>query len=78
MTLRGTDNEVQLATLTKILDKYCRQAGIAGSHPAREDLVSRLMALFVGGRIDSPDENRMALDSIGNDWRGHVGTGHVA
>ena len=69
MTFRGTADEKQLATLTKILDDYCEQAGIEGSHPAREHLARRLIALFSGG-IDSPDDIRMAIDSIAEDWRG--------
>jgi hypothetical protein len=63
MTLRGIADAEQLATLTRILDDYCEQAGIEGSHPAREHLARRLIALFSGG-IDSPDDIRMALDNI--------------
>ncbi|MCZ8548654.1 hypothetical protein OOJ09_31240 [Mesorhizobium qingshengii] len=68
MTLRGTADETQLATLTRILDEYCEQAGIEGSHPAREHLARRLIVLF-GGGIDSPDDIRMALDTIAADWK---------
>jgi hypothetical protein len=63
MTLRGIADAEQLATLTRILDDYCEQAGIEGSHPAREHLARRLIALFSGG-IDSPDDIKMALDGI--------------
>lgn len=66
MTNRGMADAEQLATLTRILDEYCEQAGIEGSHPAREHLARRLIALFSGG-IDSPDEIWMALDSIVKD-----------
>ncbi|QND68419.1 hypothetical protein HB777_33690 [Mesorhizobium loti] len=69
MTIRGTADEIQLATLTRILDDYCEQAGIEGSHPAREHLARRLIALFSGG-IDSPDDIRMALDGAVKDWSG--------
>lgn len=63
MTFRGIADAEQLATLTRILDEYCEQAGMAGSHPAREHLARRLIALFSGG-IDSPDDIRMALDGV--------------
>lgn len=72
MTNRGTADEVQLATLTRILDEYCEQAGIEGSHPAREHLARRLIALFSGG-IDSQDEIWMALDLASKDWHGSSG-----
>jgi hypothetical protein len=68
MTLRGIADAEQLATLTRILDDYCEQAGMEGSHPAREHLARRLIALFSGG-IDSPDDIRMALDSISKDFQ---------
>ncbi|TIQ11000.1 hypothetical protein [Mesorhizobium sp.] len=62
MTYRSMADDEQLATLTRIFDEYCEQAGIEGSHPAREHLARRLIALFTGG-LDSPDDIRMALDS---------------
>ncbi|MBE1706490.1 MULTISPECIES: hypothetical protein [Mesorhizobium] len=40
MTIRRTADKIQLATLTRILDDYCEQAGIEGLHPAREHLAS--------------------------------------
>ncbi|MGX5827339.1 hypothetical protein [Mesorhizobium sp. 43Arga] len=61
-----------MATFTRILDNYCEQAGIEGSHPAREHLARRLIALFSGG-IDSPDDIRMALDVASNGWQ----TNHI-
>ena len=63
MSFRGSADAEQLATLTRILDDYCEQAGMEGTHPAREHLARRLIALFNGG-IDSPDDIRMALDGI--------------
>jgi hypothetical protein len=74
MTLRGTADEIQLATLTRILDDYCEQAGMEGTHPAREHLARRLIALFSGG-IDSPDDIRMALDVVSKDWHGTSAAG---
>jgi hypothetical protein len=68
MTLRGTADAEQLATLTRILDEYCEQAGMEGTHPAREMLARRLIALFIGG-MDSPDDFRMALDRISKDFQ---------
>ena len=68
MTLRGIADADQLATLTKILDDYSEQAGMEGSHPAREHLARRLIALFSGG-IDSPDDIRMALDVVSKGWQ---------
>ncbi|GLS41584.1 hypothetical protein GCM10010869_71810 [Mesorhizobium tianshanense] len=67
MILQGIADAEQLATLTRILDDYCEQAGIEGSHPAREHLARRLIALFSGG-IDSPDDIKMALDSISKEF----------
>ncbi|MFH1797491.1 MAG: hypothetical protein ABIF45_23670 [Pseudomonadota bacterium] len=63
MTFRGSADAEQLAALTRILDEYCDQAGMDGTHPAREHLARRLIALFSGG-IDSPDDIKMALDTI--------------
>lgn len=63
MTFRGSADAEQLAALTRILDEYCDQAGMDGTHPAREHLACRLIALFSGG-IDSPDDIKMALDTI--------------
>jgi hypothetical protein len=68
MTHRDILDSEQLATLTRILDDYCEQAGFEGSHPAREQLARRLFALFSGG-IDSPDDIKMALDSISKDFQ---------
>lgn len=68
MTFRGIVDDEQLATLIRIMDEYCEQAGIEGLHPAREHLARRLIALFTGG-IDNPDEIRKALDSASNGWQ---------
>jgi hypothetical protein len=68
MTNRGMADAEQLATLTRILDDYCELAGMDGTHPAREHLARRLIALFSGG-IDSPDDIKMALDSIAKDYQ---------
>ena len=68
MALRGTADEIQLAALTRLLDDYCEQAGIEGTHPAREHLARRLIALF-SGNIDSLDHIKMALDSVAKDWK---------
>jgi hypothetical protein len=68
MTYRGMADDQQLATLTRILDEYCEQAGIEGSHPAREHLARRLIALFTGG-IDDPDYIKRDLDSVSNGWQ---------
>ena len=68
MTFRGIADAQQLATLTRILDEYCEQAGMEGTHPAREHLARQLIALFSGG-IDSPDDIKMALDGIAKDFR---------
>lgn len=63
MPFRNMADAEQLATLTRILDEYCEQVGIEGSHPARERLARRLIALFRDG-IDSPDDIKMALDGV--------------
>ena len=70
MPFRNIVDAEQLATLTRILDDYCEQAGIEGSHPARERLAIRLIALFTGG-IDNPDDMKMALDGIAKDPSGN-------
>ena len=67
MPFRGIADAEQLATLTRILDEYCEQAGMEGTHPAREHLARRLIALFSGG-IDSPDDIKMALDRSATDF----------
>lgn len=66
MPFRNIADAEQLATLTRILDDYCEQAGMPGTHPAREHLARRLIALFQGG-IDTPDDIRMALDGVARD-----------
>lgn len=68
MPFRDIADAEQLATLTRILDDYCEQAGIEGSHPAREHLARRLIALFRGG-IDSPDDIKMAMDTAAKGWQ---------
>lgn len=72
MSFRDVVDTEQLATLTRILDEYCLQAGIEGAHPAREHLAGRLMSLFRRG-IDSPGDIKMALDSASNGWQ----TNHI-
>jgi hypothetical protein len=42
----GIADEAQLAILTRILDDYCKEFGIANGDQAREDLGRRIMALF--------------------------------
>jgi len=68
MPYRSIVDDEQLATLTRIMDEYCEQAGIEGSHPAREHLARRLIALFTAG-IDNPDDIRKALDGASNGWQ---------
>ncbi len=72
MIFRGMADAEELATLTRILDDYCERAGIKGSHPAREHLARRLMALFRGG-VDSPDDIKIAMDRASNGWQ----TNHI-
>ncbi|MFI0849149.1 hypothetical protein [Mesorhizobium sp. IMUNJ 23232] len=72
MTFRGIADAEQLATLTRILDDYCELSGMEGTHPAREHLARRLIALFSGG-IDSPDDIKMALDGIARDFQANHG-----
>lgn len=71
MPFRDIADAEQLATLTRILDDYCEQTGIEGSHPAREHLARRLIALFQGG-IDSPDDIKMALDGVAKGFQGDL------
>jgi hypothetical protein len=74
MTFRGSIDSDQLATLTRILDDYCEQSGIEGSHPAREHLARRFFALFSGG-IDSPDDIKMSLDQISKGFQSDLRAG---
>lgn len=68
---RSMDSE-QLLLLTKVLDDYCCQAGIAVGHPARERLGRRIVELFQSG-IHNPDELLPALNSGYDEWLGEVG-----
>jgi hypothetical protein len=49
MTFISIADGAQLATLTKILDDYCREFGIANGDPIREDIGRHIMALYSYG-----------------------------
>ena len=53
-------------------DEYCRQAGIAAGHGARERLGRRVMELFQGGTDNSADLHA-AMNSSYGEWLGDVG-----
>lgn len=72
MTFNGSIDPKQLSVLTKVLDEYCSQAGIAVDHPARERLGRRLMELVQGG-MDQPSDLFAALNSGYDEWLGEVG-----
>jgi hypothetical protein len=72
MTFNGSMDSEQLSLLDKVLDDYCRQAGIAVGHPAKERLGRRIVELFLGG-IHNPDELLPALNSGYDEWLGEVG-----
>jgi hypothetical protein len=60
MAFKGSVDPKRLSLLTKVLNDYCCQAGIAVGHPARERLGRRIVQLFQSG-IHNPDELLGAL-----------------
>ncbi|UVK46416.1 hypothetical protein BPNPMPFG_002059 [Mesorhizobium sp. AR07] len=71
MIFNGSADSDQLSILAKVLDDYCRQAGIAAGHPARERLGRRAMELFQDG-MDKSAELLAALNSSYDEWLGEV------
>ncbi|WP_206438743.1 hypothetical protein [Mesorhizobium sp. M7D.F.Ca.US.005.01.1.1] len=71
MIFNGSADSDQLSILGKVLDDYCRQAGIAAGHPARERLGCRAMELFQGG-MDMPAELLAAMRFSYDEWLGEV------
>ncbi|KRB21864.1 hypothetical protein ASD99_06435 [Mesorhizobium sp. Root695] len=71
MIFNGSADSDQLSSLAKVLDDYCRQAGIDAGHPARQRLGRRLMELFQGG-MDKVEDLLAALNSSYDDWLGEV------
>jgi hypothetical protein len=71
MIFNGSADSGQLSVLAKVLDEYCRQAGIVAGHPARERLGRHVMELFKGG-MDDPTELLAALNSSYDEWLGEV------
>jgi len=66
----------QLATLAKVLNAYCTEAGIPEGHPAWQHFGRRLMSLFQSG-IHHPDELTSKMNTGYEDWLGEIGaTGH--
>lgn len=53
-TTRGIANPAQLSILTKALDDHCTKHGI-GAGTEREDIASRLLALFADG-VGEPED----------------------
>ena len=72
MIFNGSADSDQLSILAKVLDEYCRQAGIAAGHAARERLGRRVMELFQGGTDNSADLHA-AMNSSYGEWLGDVG-----
>lgn len=72
MAFKGSVDPKRLSLLTKVLNDYCCQAGIAVGHPARERLGRRIVELFQSG-IHNPDELLGALNSGYEKWLGEVG-----
>ena len=67
MTSWGIADAEQLAALTKLLDEYSKEMGIAGDQAARRRLAARLMCLFNEG-ITNPEDIRRNLDSSPGAW----------
>jgi hypothetical protein len=62
MALWGVADAEQLAALTKLLDDYSNEIGIAGDKAGRDRLADRIMGLFNDGII-KPEDIRRRLDS---------------
>jgi hypothetical protein len=71
MMPNGSADSNQLSILAKVLDEYCRQAGIGAGHAARERLGRRVMELFQGG-MDKSAELHAAMNSSYAEWQGEV------
>ncbi|WP_143748293.1 hypothetical protein [Mesorhizobium carmichaelinearum] len=71
MMPNGSVDSNQLLILAKVLDEYCRQAGIGAGHAARERLGRRVMELFQGG-MDKSAELHAAMNSSYAEWLGEV------
>jgi hypothetical protein len=71
MMSNGSTDSDQLSILAKVLDEYCRQAGIGPGHAARERLGRRVMELFQGG-MDKSAELHAAMNSSYDEWLGEV------
>ncbi|WP_136621897.1 MULTISPECIES: hypothetical protein [Mesorhizobium] len=71
MIFNGSADSDHLSSLAKVLDDYCRQAGIGAGHPARERLGCRVMELFQGG-MDKPAELLAAMSFSYDEWLGEV------
>ena len=67
MTSWGIADAEQLAALTRLLDEYSKEIGIAGDKAARGRLAARIMGLFNDG-ITKPEEIRRNLDSSLDGW----------
>lgn len=67
----GSVDSNQLLILAKVLDEYCRRAGIGAGHAARERLGRRVMELFQGG-MDKSSELHAAMNSSYAEWLGEV------
>jgi hypothetical protein len=61
MSSWGIADADQLAALTKLLDEYAKEVGIAGDD-ARDRLAASIMGLFNEG-LSKPEEIRLCLDS---------------
>jgi hypothetical protein len=62
MMLSGIADAEQLAALTKLLDEYSRELGIAGDTAARDRMATRIIDLFNNG-VTKPEDIRRHLDS---------------
>ena len=57
----GIADPEQLSVLCKVLDGYCRRAGLVSNSPEREDIAHRILALYDLG-IVTEDGLADALD----------------
>ena len=62
-----TDELEQLAALTRLLNDYAKEAGIAGDAVEHNRLAARIMGLFNDG-ITEPEDIRRNLDSSPSGW----------
>lgn len=68
MTSWGIADAEQLAALTRLLNDYSKETGIAGDAVEHDRLAARIMGLFNEG-ITKPEDIRRNLDADPGAWQ---------